>query len=118
MAGYKTILPEDTDTLRNHYDFSQMGTPVVGKYWQRYQQGTNMVKLDDDILAVFADSEAVNQSLRHFLAENGDAHNDVQARMVYIDDDLREIFPTARAINDALRFLSQHMPQEQAFISK
>lgn len=95
-----------------------MSTPVVGKYFQRYQQGTNMVKLDDDMLAVFADSEAVNQTLRSLLAEDADAYDDVQARMVYIDDDLREVFPTARAVNDALRFLSRHIQQEPSLANK
>ncbi len=35
-----------------------------GKYYERYQEGTNVVLLDPDVAAVFRDSESVNQTLR------------------------------------------------------
>ena len=37
---------------------------VRGKYYERYQQGTNVVVLEPDIAAVFPDSASVNQALR------------------------------------------------------
>lgn len=37
---------------------------VRGKYFERYQQGTNVVLLDSDVAAVFHDSESVNRALR------------------------------------------------------
>jgi hypothetical protein len=37
---------------------------VRGKYYERYQQGTNVVLLDSDVAAVFHDSESVNRALR------------------------------------------------------
>ncbi len=35
-----------------------------GKYYERYQEGTNVVLLDPDVAAVLRDSESVNQTLR------------------------------------------------------
>ncbi len=37
---------------------------VRGKYAERYAQGTNLVRLDPDVVEVFPDSEAVNRALR------------------------------------------------------
>jgi len=37
---------------------------VRGKYYERYQQGTNVVLLEPDVAAVFRDSESVNRALR------------------------------------------------------
>jgi hypothetical protein len=42
-------------------DFSK-GTR--GKYFAQMQQGSNLVVIDEDLLADFPDSEAVNQALR------------------------------------------------------
>jgi hypothetical protein len=44
---------------------------VRGKYYERYQQGTNVVLLDSDIAHVFRDSAVVNQALREYLSEHG-----------------------------------------------
>jgi len=41
---------------------------VRGKYAERYAQGTNLVRLDSDVAAVFGDSEAVNTALRALVA--------------------------------------------------
>jgi hypothetical protein len=53
--------PEDDDDLRPEYDFSGA---VRGKYYERYQQGTNVVLLDPDVAQTFKDSESVNRVLR------------------------------------------------------
>jgi len=50
-------------TTREEYDYSQA---EVGKYAQRYQQGTNIVKLDADVAKDFRTSQAVNEALRRY----------------------------------------------------
>ena len=49
------------DEMRPEYDIRG---GVRGKYYERYQQGTNVVVLDPDVAAVFRDSQSVNQALR------------------------------------------------------
>ena len=55
--------PEDDD-LEPEYDFTEA---VRGKYYKRYQQGSNVVLLDPDVAQTFRDSEAVNRALRLLL---------------------------------------------------
>jgi hypothetical protein len=43
------------------YDFTNA---VRGKYFERYEEGSNVVLLDPDVAAVFRDSRAVNDALR------------------------------------------------------
>ena len=43
------------------YDFSN---GVRGKYFRRYQRGTNVVVLEPDVARVFSDAATVNGSLR------------------------------------------------------
>ena len=47
--------------ILDEYDFSG---GVRGKYAARYQEGTNIVRLDDDVAAMFPSSEEVNEALR------------------------------------------------------
>jgi hypothetical protein len=49
--------------MRPEYDFSN---GVRGVTAARYRNGTNVVLLDPDVLAVFPDSVAVNEALRTF----------------------------------------------------
>ncbi|MCA9427422.1 MAG: hypothetical protein KC940_12200 [Candidatus Omnitrophica bacterium] len=51
---------KDPDML-DEYDFSG---GVRGKYAERYREGTNIVKLDEDVAKVFPDSKSVNDALR------------------------------------------------------
>lgn len=51
---------KDPDML-DEYDFSG---GVRGKYAKRYREGTNLVRLDDDVAAMFPTSEEVNAALR------------------------------------------------------
>jgi hypothetical protein len=51
---------EETEMLDN-YDFSG---GVRGKYAQRYKEGTNLVRLDDDVIAMFPKAEEINAILR------------------------------------------------------
>jgi hypothetical protein len=54
----------EDDDLEPEYDFSGA---VRGKYYQRFQQGTNVVLLDPDVAQAFKDSESVNRALRLLL---------------------------------------------------
>jgi hypothetical protein len=51
---------KDADVL-GEYDFFK---GVRGKYAERYREGTNIVKLDDDVAAMFPDAKSVNEALR------------------------------------------------------
>ncbi len=53
-----------TDELRPEYDFAQMEGGVRGKYAERYQSGTNLVRLDPDVAQAFPNEKAVNEALR------------------------------------------------------
>jgi hypothetical protein len=55
------------DDLRREYDFSKLKGGVRGKYVGRYRKGTNLIRLDRDVAAAFADDAAVNQTLRAVL---------------------------------------------------
>jgi len=55
MAG------QDDPDMLDEYDFSG---GVRGKYARRYREGTNLVRLDDDVAAMFPTSEDVNAVLR------------------------------------------------------
>lgn len=57
-----------TDEMRAEYDLTG---GVRGKYYERYQQGTNVVLLEPDLAKVFRDSGAVNKALRVYLSEHG-----------------------------------------------
>jgi len=50
--------------LRAEYDFSQLKGAVRGKYAAQYREGTNVVRLDDDVARAFPSEEAVNEALR------------------------------------------------------
>ena len=54
--------------MRPEYD---LRGGVRGKYYERYQQGTNIVLLEPDMAKVFHDSETVNEALRRYLSEHG-----------------------------------------------
>ena len=41
---------------------------VCGKYAERYAAGTNLVRLDPDVAAVFTSSDSVNRALRALAA--------------------------------------------------
>lgn len=47
--------------MKREYDFSG---GVRGKYAGRYAQGTNLVRLDPEVRALFPDSGAVHRALR------------------------------------------------------
>ena len=49
------------EQMRPEYD---LRGGVRGKYFERYQRATNLVRLEPDVAAVFRDSESVNKALR------------------------------------------------------
>ena len=51
---------QDKDML-NEYDFSK---GIRGKYALKYQEGTNIIKLDEDVRKIFPNTKAVNEALR------------------------------------------------------
>jgi hypothetical protein len=57
----KAMTSNKDGDLLDEYDFSK---GVRGKYAERYREGTNIVKLDDDVAAMFPDAKSVNEALR------------------------------------------------------
>ena len=53
--------PAAKEEMRAEYDIRG---GVRGKYYERYQQGTNVILLEPDVAAVFHDSQSVNRALR------------------------------------------------------
>ena len=51
----------EADEMEAEYDIRG---GVRGKYYDRYQRGTNVVLLEPDVAAVFRDSQSVNRALR------------------------------------------------------
>jgi hypothetical protein len=58
--------PADDD-LRSEYDLSQLKGEVRGKYYARYQAGTNLALLAPEVPAAFPTDDAVNQALRSLI---------------------------------------------------
>ena len=53
--------PEDRDTMRAEYDFSNAARGVTAR---RYAAGANVVVIAPDLLDVFPDAKAVDDALR------------------------------------------------------
>ncbi len=49
----KAVVNQKDPDLLDEYDFSE---GVRGKYAQRYREGTNIVRLDDDVAKIFPDA--------------------------------------------------------------
>ena len=56
----------ELDPLRQRPDLD-FSKGVRGKYYQRMQEGTNIVLLAPDLMDTFPSSEAVNDALRKYL---------------------------------------------------
>ena len=52
---------KENEEMLDEYDFSQ---GERGKYFKKYQEGSNVVVLDPDVAKVFKDRRLVNESLR------------------------------------------------------
>ena len=55
------------DDLRPEYDETVLKGGVRGKYYRRYQEGTNLVLLEPEIAQAFPDAKSVNDALRLLL---------------------------------------------------
>ena len=60
----KKARSKQEDDLRPEYDVSSLKGGVRGKYFRRFQAGTNIVRLEPDMARVFPTDEAVNEALR------------------------------------------------------
>lgn len=72
----------EEDTLRDEYDFTQLGEPIRGKYATHTASTRDRViavKLDADVADMFPDARAVNNALRLLIdiSQRVNAPNDV-----------------------------------------
>ena len=54
---------------RPEYDLSKLKGRVKGKYVDRYNAGTNLVLLDEDVAVAFPTTKDVNRALRKLMQE-------------------------------------------------
>ncbi len=55
------------DEMRAEYVREDLGQGVRGKYYEQYQEGTNLILLDPDVAVAFPTSQAVNEALRSLI---------------------------------------------------
>lgn len=53
--------------MRREYRREDLGKGVRGKYFEQYQESSNVVILDEDVAKAFPNSQAVNEALRGLL---------------------------------------------------
>jgi hypothetical protein len=56
------------DDMRPEYDLDELKNKVVGKYYENYKGGVNVVVIDPDLIEAFPNNKAVNDALRELLA--------------------------------------------------
>ena len=68
-AGREESMKKDkkSDELRSEYKREDLGQGIRGKYFESYQEGTNLVLLSPDVAKVFTSEEAVNEALRSLI---------------------------------------------------
>ena len=69
----KRNLNELDDDLRPEYGPEVFAKGIRGKYYARYQQGTNLALLAPDVRAAFPTDDAVNEALRSVIRERSAA---------------------------------------------
>jgi hypothetical protein len=60
-----------SDDVQPEYDLATLGKATRGKYFKRYQQGSNVVVIDPDLADSFPNAKAVNDALREVLSRRG-----------------------------------------------
>ena len=55
------------DELRQQYRREDLGKGVRGKYFESYQEGSNLVLLNPDVAKVFPTEAAVNKALKSLI---------------------------------------------------
>ena len=58
---------KSNDELEQEYDLKSLGKGVRGKYFGKYQKGTNVVVIDPELSKAFPNAKAVNDALRKVL---------------------------------------------------
>ena len=66
---------EPTDEIRPEYDVSLLKGGIRGKYAERLKQGSNIIRLEQDVAAVFQNDQDVNEALRTLIRLYGGAVN-------------------------------------------
>lgn len=61
-------MKRERNTMRDEYPADLIKSGVRGKHAERYRAGSNVVLIDPDLHAIYADSKAVNRALRDYLA--------------------------------------------------
>ena len=64
---------KSNDDLEQEYDFEALGKGVRGKYFEKYQKGTNVVVIDPELSKAFPNAKAVNDALRKVLEKEKQA---------------------------------------------
>jgi hypothetical protein len=57
-----------SDELRPEYKREDLGAGVLGKYFEEYRKGTNLILLSPDVAKVFPTEESVNEALRALIS--------------------------------------------------
>ncbi len=57
----RSLKMKQQDEMLEEYDFSN---GIRGKYTNQYNDGVNIIKLDEDVKKIFPDSKSVNNALR------------------------------------------------------
>ena len=55
------------EDMKKEYDLRALGQGVRGKYFERYQNSTNVVVIDPELSKTFPNAKAVNEALRLLL---------------------------------------------------
>lgn len=55
------------EDLDKEYDLKSLGNGVRGRYYEQYQNETNVVVIDPDLSKAFPNAKAVNDALRKVL---------------------------------------------------
>jgi hypothetical protein len=63
----KSMKKAKIENMRSEYVREDLGKGIRGKYYRQYQEGTNLVLLDDDVAAVFPTEDSVNETLRSLI---------------------------------------------------
>ena len=109
----KENVEQQAPDMLDEYDFSN---GIRGKYAERYRTGTNTVKLDDDVIEIFPDSQSVNQALR-ILGRIGAQQTEAQCFVIggvplsgksTLASRLSEDFNATMLQTDSLVFCLQH----------
>ncbi|MEE8057230.1 MAG: hypothetical protein V3T17_05270 [Pseudomonadales bacterium] len=60
-------MSKSKDELRPEYDLESLGKGIRGKYYKKYQEGTNVVVIEPELSKVFPNTKSVNDALREVL---------------------------------------------------